>query len=177
MSHQTVLLVEDQNPYLYEYWLKALNGFEYVIVKRGDHAVQAFREHQPVLVLMDIRLPMMDGLAAIRQIRQLNLTTPIIVITAYDVKEIRTKAMAAGANRFFAKPTDYRLLYQEMVALVARRSDLDERGHKETLITNKMRRLMLLQEKKALMGISVPTEVELEIEDLQADIELLKSGG
>lgn len=173
---QKVLLVEDQNPFLYEYWLKALNGFEYVIVKRGDRVLQAFQEHQPVLVLMDIRLPIMDGLTAIRQIRRINLETPIIVITAYDLEEVRTKALAAGANRFFTKPTDYRRLYQEMVALVANRPKPDELDHKKKLIANKIRRLMLLQEKQALMGISTPVEYLVEIEDLQAEIEALKGG-
>lgn len=167
-----VLLVEDQNPYLYVQLLQAQNGFEFIVCKRGDHALQEFREHQPALVLMDIRLPKMDGIQAVRQIRQIDKLTPIIVLTAYATRDKREQALAAGASAFFAKPFNYARLYRRMVELSSYTRP-DE--HVRRLIANKQRRLQALEEKRAIFGISTPAEILLEIEDLQAELEELNA--
>ncbi|MCL4295658.1 MAG: response regulator transcription factor [Anaerolineae bacterium] len=172
-----ILLVEDQNPYLYELSLQAQNGFEFVVIKRGDHAVQAFRQHQPDLVLVDIRLPMLDGIEVIKQIRRLNLQTPIIVITAFTNKTIREQALAAGANSIFPKPTDIPRLYRRIVELLnAVRERPGDKQHIQKMIVNKTRRVQALQERQAMLGISAPPELVLEIEDLKAEIEELERG-
>lgn len=170
-----ILLVEDQNPYLYELSLQAQNGFEFIVVKRGDHAVQAFKECSPDLVLVDIRLPMMDGIEVIKQVRRLNLQTPIIVITAFTSKTIKERALAAGANSVFPKPTDILRLYRRIVELLTTvRQNPNNDQHIKTMITNKTRRLLALQERQAMLGISTPPELLLEIEDLNGEIEELK---
>lgn len=172
-----ILLVEDQNPYLYELSLQAQNGFEFVVIKRGDHAVQAFRQHQPDLVLVDIRLPMLDGIEVIRQIRRLNLQTPIIVISAFTNKTIREQALAAGANSIFPKPTDIPRLYRRIVELLnAVRERPGDKGHIQKMIVNKTRRVQALQERQAMLGIGAPAELVLEIEDLKAEIAELERG-
>lgn len=168
-----VLLVEDQNPYLYELSLQAQNGFEFIVIKRGDHVLPAFQEHQPDLVLMDIRLPMMSGLDAIKAIRAVSLSVPIIVITAFETKIIRDKALAAGANAFFPKPTDIPRLYRKITELLSSVQRQPDDKHIETLIINKTRRLNALEERRALLGLSAPPELIIEIEDLQAEIETL----
>lgn len=170
-----ILLVEDQNPYLYELSLQAQNGFEFVVVKRGDHAANAFRQHQPDLVLVDIRLPMLDGIEVIKQIRRLNLQTPIIVITAFTNKTIREQALAAGANSVFPKPTDIPRLYRRIVELLTTVKEKPDDEHIRTLIMNKTRRLRALQERQALLGIGAPAELVLEVEDLKREIEDLES--
>lgn len=166
-----VLLVEDQNPYLYEQLLQAHNGFEFEICRRGDHALPCFISSRPALVLLDLRLPMMDGIQALRQIRKVDRHTPVIVLTAYATKDTREKAMAAGADAFFAKPFRYQRLYRRMVELVGRKQEPAE--HIRQLIVNKRRRLNVLREKQALFGVSTPAEILLEIEDLQAEIKEL----
>lgn len=168
-----VLLVEDQNPYLYEHLLRAYNGFDYIVCKRGDHALTAYLEHKPALVLMDIRLPMLDGIKAIKQIRQHDLAVPIIVITAYDTKDTRQRAYAAGCNDFFAKPFSYQRLYQRIVELSVRQFGQlndDELDHVRQLLKNKIRRQRALEERRALTGISTSPEILLEIEDLKNEI-------
>lgn len=170
-----VLLVEDQNPYLIENLLKAFNGFEYVTVGRGDHVIGAFGEHQPVLVLMDIRLPMLNGLEAVRQIRQVDMRTPIIVMSAYVDRDTRQRAMAAGANDFFAKPFSYGRLYRRMVELVMQAGGKSTSDVAKTLIAAKTRRLNLLRERQALFGMDAPPQIVLEIEDLESEIEELQN--
>jgi CheY-like chemotaxis protein len=82
----------------------------------GADALKAYGEHQPTLILMDIRMPRMDGLAATRQIMQSYPTARIIVVTDYDVDDLRTAAFAAGASGYALKDnlTDLETLVIEM---------------------------------------------------------------
>lgn len=169
-----ILLVEDQNPYMYELGLQAQNGFEFIVVKRGDHVVQEFIKHKPDLVLVDIRLPMMDGIEVVKQMRKRDLVTPIIVITAFTTK--KEQALAAGANAFFTKPTDIIRLYRRIVELLTSTPNQPTDEHIKTLIINKTRRLQALQERRALLGLSSPAELVIEVEDLEIDIAGLKAG-
>lgn len=166
-----VLLVEDENPNLYKQQIEVRNGFEFVVVRRGDHALMEFQKHRPDLILMDVRLPMMNGIKATRQIRRIDRSVPIIVLTAYSDRDTRQKALAAGANDFFAKPFGYQRLYERMVELTSGTIELD--AHLQALITNKQRRLNALLEKQAMLGISTPVEIQLEIEDLRVELEEL----
>jgi two-component system response regulator DegU len=69
----------------------------------GADALKAYAEFQPTLVLMDIRMPRMDGLAATRQIMQSYPAARIIVVTDYDVDDLRTAAFASGASGYALK--------------------------------------------------------------------------
>lgn len=76
----------------------------------------------PKLILMDIQLPGMDGLAAARILKQNPLTAaiPIIALTALAMKDDESKAMAAGCDAYIAKPLRYQDLYVAIDALLAR---------------------------------------------------------
>jgi CheY-like chemotaxis protein len=69
----------------------------------GMDALKAYSEHQPDLVLMDVRMPRMDGLAATRQIRQSYPTARIVLVTDYDEQELRAAGFAAGAIGYALK--------------------------------------------------------------------------
>lgn len=70
----------------------------------GVEALKMFRESKPDLVLMDIRMPEMDGLTATRRIRETNQTTPIIALTAFAFDSDKTNALEAGCNDYMSKP-------------------------------------------------------------------------
>ncbi|MCG3208582.1 MAG: Regulator of RpoS [Anaerolineae bacterium] len=168
-----ILLVEDQNPYLYEELLGAINGFEFHVVKRGDQALEEFRTYRPDLVLMDVRLPLLDGISAVRQIRRVDLKTPVIVITAYDTPDTKQRALAAGATDFFGKPFSYMRLHQRIKELALPEVVIPDDAHAKQLIINKQRRLEALKQRRALLGYSAPVNMDLEIQDLTQDIEEL----
>jgi CheY-like chemotaxis protein len=65
--------------------------------KDGSDALAAYEEHRPDIVLMDIRMPLMDGLTATRQIRKYDPSARIIVITEYEGDDMRAAALEAGA--------------------------------------------------------------------------------
>jgi len=78
---------------------------EILSVRSGTEAVEVCRNNPDIdLILMDIRMPGMDGYEAIRQIRQFNTTVIIIAQTAYGLSGDRKKAIKAGCNDYIAKP-------------------------------------------------------------------------
>ena len=77
----------------------------------GVEAVNACTKHPNIdLILMDIRMPEMDGYEATRQIRKFNKKVVIIAQTAFIMADNRKQAMAAGCDEFIPKPIDLNLL-------------------------------------------------------------------
>lgn len=69
----------------------------------GADALQAYTEHRPDVVLMDMRMPRMDGLLATRQIRQSYRSAQIVIVSDYDDEDLRLAAAAAGACGYTLK--------------------------------------------------------------------------
>lgn len=69
----------------------------------GEEAVEAFGQKQPDIVLMDLQLPGMSGVDAIRAIRRSGATTPIVVLTMYEGDEDIHRALQAGATTYLLK--------------------------------------------------------------------------
>ena len=72
--------------------------------RNGIEAVTMNEEEHPDLILMDIRMPEMDGLDATRIIKEVNHETPVIALSAYAFEENIREAKAAGCDDFLAKP-------------------------------------------------------------------------
>jgi len=80
---------------------------EFDIVDNGAVACKLYQERLYDLVLMDISMPVMDGLEALKKIRDIdngNKQTPIIAITAHALKHEKEKFLEAGFNSYLAKP-------------------------------------------------------------------------
>ncbi|MFZ6048790.1 ATP-binding protein [Pseudomonas sp. CR3202] len=104
---QQVLLVEDNpvNQTVIEAMLRSL-GYQVSLVGDGAQAVHQASRHRYAAILMDCRLPVLDGYEATRQIRQMNdgATLPIIALTANALQGDREACLAAGMNDYLAKP-------------------------------------------------------------------------
>ena len=81
-----------------------LSDYQIVHVDNGKKAVEAMRNDWFDLVLMDIKMPEMNGLEAATAIRQFDKATPIIALSAYAYDSDKQKAIAAGCNDFITKP-------------------------------------------------------------------------
>jgi CheY-like chemotaxis protein len=81
-------------------------GFDVIEVEDGRKAIEAVRQEEPDLVLMDVTLPVIDGLQATREIRSDEKfeRLPIIILSAHDSDEIRQQAAEAGGSEYLSKP-------------------------------------------------------------------------
>src|SRR2546428_12580805 len=112
MAHRKslFLLVEDfEDSRFMMRKLLEMAGYRVVEATDGEHAVEEALEERPALILMDLSLPRLDGLAASRNIRkQKGLgKVPIVAVSAHDYPESRQEALDAGCNEYVAKPIDF----------------------------------------------------------------------
>ncbi|WP_346354933.1 response regulator [Azotosporobacter soli] len=87
----------------------------------GMEAVAQYEKLQPELVTMDITMPKMDGIEAVRRIHELNPVARIVMVTALGQKAIITDALRAGAADFIVKPFDP----EKVASIVKKVLDLD----------------------------------------------------
>ena len=117
----TVLVVED-NPANLKLVLLLLGKAGHAVLTATDaeSGVAVARAALPDLVLMDLQLPGMDGLAATALLKSDPLTSgiPIIALTAMAMKDDQAKSAAAGCDAYIAKPLRYRELYAQIDGLL-----------------------------------------------------------
>ena len=118
----TVLLVEDteDNRFMMRRLLE-MSGYHVIEAMNGEEAVKLARSESPRLILMDLSLPVIDGLAATRLIRKLPdcESTPIIAVSAHDTSDFQSEAIEAGCNSYVTKPIDFNDL-EELIAQLLR---------------------------------------------------------
>jgi CheY-like chemotaxis protein len=118
-----VLLVEDteDNRQMMRNLLE-MSGFQVVEAINGREAVEVASRTRPQIILMDLSLPFIDGLAATRQIRNLPGmgNVPIIAVSAHDTADFHSDALAAGCNAYITKPIDYSELESVVKGLLSR---------------------------------------------------------
>jgi CheY-like chemotaxis protein len=82
------------------------SGCEIIEAENGQIAVDLARGNEYDLILMDMQMPVMDGLTATREIRKFNKDIPIVAMTANAFKEDAERCIEAGMNTHIAKPID-----------------------------------------------------------------------
>lgn len=109
-SQKLFLVVEDfEDSRFMMRRLLEMAGYNVLEASDGEQAVKMAVDARPALILMDLSLPKLDGLAATRQIRQQKglKKVPILAVSAHDSPESRTEALEAGCNEYVTKPIDF----------------------------------------------------------------------
>lgn len=83
-------------------------------VDNGAEAVEAMKQHSYDVVLMDMKMPVMNGMEATEAIRKFDTTTPIIALTAHAFDSDRKAALAAGCNEYVVKPINRKQLFDAL---------------------------------------------------------------
>jgi DNA-binding response OmpR family regulator len=102
--------------------LLEMSGYRVLEASDGEQAVEVAARKRPALILMDLSLPKLDGLAATRKIRQ-NKTmgkVPIVAVSAHDAAESRIEALEAGCDDYVTKPIDFDHLNALLKRLLSR---------------------------------------------------------
>ncbi|HEX6764926.1 MAG TPA: hybrid sensor histidine kinase/response regulator, partial [Polyangiaceae bacterium] len=158
-DHAKILVVDDneQNRALVRMTLEE-EGFEIVLATDGEEALSAFEAHQPDCVLLDVRMPKMDGFAACERIRLLpgGAHVPVVFLTALRDVDTFDSALRAGGDDFLTKPVrPTELVLRVHAALKLRRLDESNREYYD-LVRRQRDDLMRLElQKERLMAFVV----------------------
>lgn len=120
---RTIMVVEDYDDtrVLLKHALE-LKGYRVLEAANGQEAVDLAEREQPDLILMDLDLPILDGIAATNEIRRQSRLgeVPIVAVTAYPLSYTRVKAFARGCNEYMSKPIDLKELDEVIVRYLPR---------------------------------------------------------
>ncbi len=148
----------------------AKQGFDVQLAEEGEEGVQKFRGSGPDLVLLDVRLPDIDGLEVLRQIKDLNKKTYVLMMTAYDDMKTTVEAIKLGAFEYLVKPLNFIDLDLTVTkafqvrALEEKVSYLVEERQKEYTIDNIIGRSPQMREVFKLIGSVANTRTNVLIQ-------------
>jgi CheY-like chemotaxis protein len=113
-----VLVADDEVDFrqVMTFWLES-RGYPVVAVSNGEEAALATEKEKPDIILMDLRMPVADGVEAIKRIRQFDQDIPIIIISAFVDDPKAKEAMVYGISGVFYKGKDFKE-FQERLSLL-----------------------------------------------------------
>ena len=116
----SVLIAEDNpvNQKLLEYLIRS-KGWDCNIVDDGEKAVHACCSNHYDLILIDIQMPVLDGIQATRAIRTTNKTIPIIAVTATPENAMKDASLDAGMNDFISKPLNVDTFFNSVTKYIS----------------------------------------------------------
>lgn len=118
----TRIVLADDNEAFREVTAQLLQraGYAVFTAPDGRHALQAVKEHQPDLLLLDIMMPGMSGIDVVGQVRDQDPLIGIVMVTAFGSEEVAVKALTAGADDYLIKPLDYQEAFIRLERVVER---------------------------------------------------------
>ena len=100
-----ILIVDDESGVLYLMRnMFTANGYEVVIARNGEDAFASVKTDMVDLVITDLRMPVMDGMALLRKLKESDPSLPVIMLTAYSSDATAIEAKKLGAFTYIAKP-------------------------------------------------------------------------
>jgi DNA-binding response OmpR family regulator len=118
---ETIVIIDDDRAIalLTSLWVKAA-GFNTIIANDGRNGLHAIARHHPDLVLLDIRMPEMDGFEVNRRLRQTPelAEIPVIFLSAHAQESTRQESLGSGGRGFLAKPYEVKSLINAIRAVL-----------------------------------------------------------
>jgi len=119
--YPTVLIAEDsQDTRVMLKRAFELKGYKVLEAEDGSEALEVVNETRPNLIVVDLNMPVVDGLETIKEIRRLEAPgehVPIVAITAFDVYGMKEAALEIGCNTYLSKPLDMEELDRALIGL------------------------------------------------------------
>jgi two-component system response regulator (stage 0 sporulation protein F) len=106
LPKQKSILVVDDEEVIREYFQKVLSGYRVMAAASGEEALALLRHDRPDLVLLDIRLPGIDGIQTLKKIKEFDKSITVIMLSAFGDRNTSKQATKFGAYAFLSKPFD-----------------------------------------------------------------------
>jgi response regulator NasT len=137
-------------------------GYEVVAeASDGLDAVELCRQYRPDLILMDVKMPFLDGLSAARMIHEEGLAGAIIMLTAYSERDFIDRAKSCGVGGYLVKPIDEKSLVPSIELAIARSQELRQlRRDMEKTAARLENRIVIEKAKGVVMAEQKLTEQE-----------------
>ncbi|MHB8573410.1 MAG: response regulator transcription factor [Candidatus Dormibacteria bacterium] len=121
MSNQPILVVDD-DPKVVQLVAAYLRraGFDVISAGNGEAAERMIREQDPRLVVLDVMLPRVDGLALLQSLRERHHPVPVLMVSALGALDDRLRGLAGGADDYLAKPFSPAELVERVHAILRR---------------------------------------------------------
>jgi DNA-binding NtrC family response regulator len=121
---RTILVIDDEDNmrWVMERALKKA-GYDVLTASRGEEGLKQFALNPVDLVLLDLKMPGIEGLTVLREIRQRSQTTPVLLLTAYATVPTAVEAMQVGATDYLRKPFDLETVLAKVNERLARKAD------------------------------------------------------
>jgi excisionase family DNA binding protein len=102
---KSVLIVDDE-AVIRDFFSRLLSNHTILVAASGEEAIEIVKKSRPDLILLDIRMPGIDGIETLKRIKEIDKTIPVIMLSAYGTLETNMKAAKLGAYTSMAKPFD-----------------------------------------------------------------------
>ena len=131
-----ILLVDDE-PHVLELLSVALEdeGYRILVANNGKETLAQVKKEEPQVVLLDIRMPDLDGVEVLRQIKEINKATSVIMMTAYGAMDTVVEAIQLGAYDYLTKPLDLK----KVKVLIRRALEAQELTQEVTSLRSKLK--------------------------------------
>src|SRR2546427_9263623 len=133
MLHPSKVLIVDDEPFNVDYLEQELEdlGYTTLSARNGREALEKVALEAPDLILLDVMMPIMDGLTACRILKEDDKTRmiPIVIMTALDGFDDRIKGIEAGADDFLTKPVNQRELLARIQTTLKLKHTIDRKIH------------------------------------------------
>ena len=110
------ILVVDDEPDAVELLQEFLTakGYDVITACDGEEALRQVREHRPHLILLDVRMPKLNGMEVLKRVREIDHEVGVIMVTAVNEEETGREALKMGAFDYITKPLDLQYLERSL---------------------------------------------------------------
>jgi DNA-binding NtrC family response regulator len=129
MKDAKILLVDDETVFANN-MSKLLNrrGYQVTAVNSGDAALQALMNNSFDVMVLDLKMPGMDGIATMHEMRKLGLFTEVLVLTGHGSIDTALEAIQLGAHDYLTKPCEIAELVSKIEAALERKTTKEKKG-------------------------------------------------
>jgi YesN/AraC family two-component response regulator len=134
MKRGKILVVDDDKRLRESIGMILDNYYEVIFAENGNRCIELFETHNNIsLLILDIKLPDIDGIEVLRKIREKKRDIPVIIITAYGTKELLKDVISLGVSGYFDKPFNVNKLLDLINKFLSSKDEIYQRSPKEKI--------------------------------------------